>query len=294
MKHKNKFSSQVRMATILIAFVTIIWISAQTLLSCSSPVSQTQTTDSVDSNAIDIAKLLHVKTNPALQENIVEYSGMTVSFNPRLHIPNWVAWELTADETDGEEPRYDKFTCDENVPGCPDDWDYKYTGYDRGHMAPAADMKWNEQAMKESFFLTNICPQAPDLNRGSWKKLEEKCRLLAKKDSSVIIICGPILTDEIKEYLGDNKVAVPQRFFKVILSPFEDKNSAIAFIMPNAKVIGGMQPCAVTIDSVETVTGHDFFSNLPDDIEDLIESQCNFNAWSRRASKAKTCPPQKK
>ncbi|MGM9844383.1 MAG: DNA/RNA non-specific endonuclease, partial [Muribaculaceae bacterium] len=121
---------------------------------------------------------------------------------------------------------------------------------------------------------------------------------LAKKDSSVIIICGPILTDEIKEYLGDNKVAVPQRFFKVILSPFEDKNSAIAFIMPNSKVIGGMQPCAVTIDSVETVTGHDFFSTLPDDIEEQIESQCNFNAWSRRASrrasKAKTCPPQKK
>ena len=285
MKHKNKFSSQVRMATILIAFVTIVWISAQTVLSCSSPSSHTQAADSIENNAIDIAKLLQVNTNPALQENIVEYSGMTVSFNPRLHIPNWVAWELTADETDGEEPRYDKFTCDENVPGCPDDWDYKYTGYDRGHMAPAADMKWNEQAMKESFFLTNICPQAPDLNRGSWKKLEEKCRLLAKKDSSVIIICGPILTDEIKEYLGDNKVAVPQRFFKVILSPFEDKNSAIAFIMPNAKVIGGMQPCAVTIDSVETVTGHDFFSTLPDDIEDQIESQCNFNAWSRRASK---------
>ena len=170
MKHKNKFSSQVRMATILIAFVTIVWISAQTVLSCSSPSSHTQTADSIDSNAIDIAKLLQVNTNPALQENIVEYSGMTVSFNPRLHIPNWVAWELTADETNGEEPRYDKFTCDENVPGCPDDWDYKYTGYDRGHMAPAADMKWNEQAMKESFFLTNICPQAPDLNRGSWKK----------------------------------------------------------------------------------------------------------------------------
>lgn len=281
---KNKFKSQVKYATYLLTIVTAIWISAQSILSCASTPGSTAYDDNECATA---EQLMDVETNPALEQQIIHYSGMTISFNPRLHIPNWVAWELTRDETEGEEPRDDKFSCDESIPGCADDWDYKYSGYDRGHMAPAADMKWSEKSMKESFMLTNICPQAPDLNRGSWKKLEEKCRYLAQKDSAIIIICGPVLTDPIKEYIGDSRVAVPERFFKVILSPYKDEPTAIGFIMPNSKVEGGMQTCAVTIDSVETVTGHDFFHLLPAETQDYIETQCNFNKWSRYATKNK-------
>lgn len=255
-----------------------VWIS----VSCVSAEKQ-----QCEENYYSAETLTDVATNQALQENIIHYTGMTVSFNPRLHVPNWVAWELTEDETEGEEPRHNKFMCDENVPGCADDWDYRYSGYDRGHMAPAGDMKWSEKAMEESFFLTNICPQSPDLNRGSWKKLEEKCRILAQKDSAIIIICGPVLTDPIKEYLGDSRVAVPQRFFKVILSPYGETPTAIGFIMPNEKVKGGMQACAVPIDSIEAVTGHDFFHLLPEDVQESIETQCNFNKWSRYATKRK-------
>lgn len=226
-------------------------------------------------------QLQQVVTNPALEEEIIHYKGMTVSFNKRLHIPNWVAWELTAQETTGDNNREEKFFCDESVDGCPETWDYSYSGYDRGHMTPAGDMKWDSEAMRQTFYLTNICPQAPDLNRGTWKTLEEKCRVRAKNDSAIIIICGPILTDPITEYIGDSRVAVPKRFFKVVLSPFRDEPVAIGFIMPNAKVVGGMQPAAVSVDEVEAATGHDFFSILNDEEETNLEKMCNFNRWSR-------------
>lgn len=228
-----------------------------------------------------ISGLEEVKTAPGLDEKIVEYKGMTLSFNPRLHIPNWVAWELTADETEGNVPRSNQFKNDPAINGCAETWDYSYSGYDRGHMAPAGDMKWDKRAMQETFYLTNICPQAKSLNTGAWKRLEEKCRQRARRDSAIVIVCGPVANDRFKEYIGDSRVAVPLRFFKVILSPYTNPPTGIGFIMPNGYVEGGMQSCAVSIDSVEAVTGHDFFSALPDDIEREVESRCNFNKWSK-------------
>ncbi|MCM1401610.1 MAG: DNA/RNA non-specific endonuclease [Bacteroides sp.] len=229
----------------------------------------------------EVAKLMEVKTNPkALPDEIIAYTGMTISFNPRWHEPNWVAWELTGAETMGTEKRQNKFYCDENVVGCAEHYDYNYSGYDRGHMAPAADMKWSEEAMHNSFSMANICPQAKSLNTGAWKRLEEKCRTWAQADSAIIIICGPITTDTPLDYIGDTRIAVPQRFFKVILSPFASPMRGIGFIMPNDRVPGGMQAAAVSIDEVERVTGHDFFSSLPDDIENDVESQCDFHFWS--------------
>lgn len=225
-------------------------------------------------------RLMTVVSNNGQPSSLIEYEGFTVSFNPKLHIPNWVSWELTGKETLGQEPRYNRFMQDEATAGCPEPGDYSYSGYDRGHMAPAGDMKWSKSAMRETFYLTNICPQAKSLNTGSWKKLEEKCRIWAQTDSAIYIVCGPVLADEPREYIGQTRVAVPQRFFKVIASPYANPPRGIGFIMPNENVEGGMQKCAVTIDEVEALTGLDFFSQLPRDVETAIESQKNFNLWS--------------
>lgn len=225
-------------------------------------------------------RLLRVAGNPDLPGEFVAYKGMVMSFNPQAHVPNWVAWELTADEATGTEPRANNFQPDPDVEGCPTLSDYRGSGYDRGHMAPAADMKWDPEAMAQSFLLTNMCPQDHALNAGSWKKLEEKCRLWAMADSAIIIIAGPVLTDPATQFIGESMVVVPERFFKVILSPYGPEPRGIGFIMPNSRVPGGMQACAVSIDSVEAVTGHDFFSALPDDVERAVESQCKFNYWS--------------
>lgn len=224
--------------------------------------------------------LITLESADGLDETMIHYTAMDVSFNPTLHIPNWVAWELTANETDGKTDRKQTFTPDENISGCATHKDYSNSGYSRGHMIPAADVKWSKKAMEESFYTTNVCPQHKNLNNKAWKKLEEKCRVWAEIDSALVIVCGPILTDEITEYIGKTKVAVPKRFFKVILSPYANPPRGIGFIMPNGDVPGGMQGSAVSIDVVEEVTGHDFFVNLPDDIEAEVESQCKFNQWS--------------
>lgn len=230
----------------------------------------------------DASGLMSVVTNKSVDEIKLHYKAMEISFNPRMHQPNWVAWELTGEETNGGIKRHNQFYNDESVTGCAETYDYLYSGYDRGHMAPAGDMKWDAQAMKETFSLVNICPQTKALNTGAWKKLEEKCRSVARLDSAVIIICGPVLTDSLHDYIGDNRVAVPRRFFKVVLSPFTNPMRGIGFIMPNDRVKGGLQSSATTIDEIERITGHDFFAALPDEIENKVESQCDFNEWSNR------------
>lgn len=227
-----------------------------------------------------VSELMTVGMPDSIPSREVDYKGFRLSFNSRYHIPNWVAWELTADETEGTAKRHDKFSADLSVAGCAETYDYLYSGYDRGHMAPAADMKWDGEAMKESFYLTNICPQANELNTGAWRTLEEKCRQWAKADSSLVIIAGPVLDPAPYEYIGDNRVGVPRSFFKVILAPYARPVRAIAFVMPNSRVKGGMQAAATSVDMVEQLTGYDFFQALPDSIEDIVEAQNDFPLWS--------------
>lgn len=241
---------------------------------------QTQVTQSSPSS--DAEALLKVKSSNRLSEHMISYPGFEVSFNPDHHIPNYVAWELTAHETEGKEPRYDSFQNDPAVPGCPYPDDYRRSGFDRGHIAPAADMRWSRDAMIACFNLTNICPQANALNTGAWKKLEESCRRWARRDGELIIISGPVLTDRITQRIGASGVSVPSRFFKVILAPNANPPRAIGFVMNNGYVEGGMQAAAMSVDEVERITGYDFFSALPDDIENEVESQNQFTKWSHR------------
>ena len=143
-------------------------------------------------------------------------------------------------------------------------------------MAPAADMKWSPKAMKESFYFSNMCPQHPQLNRRGWKNLEEKIRDWAIADSAVIVICGPIIERESKT-IGKNKVAVPQQFFKVVLSPFVKPMRAIGFLFNNEQATDPLHSYVVTIDSIERLTHMDFFATLPDEIENKIEAEANYH-----------------
>lgn len=261
-------------------FIATAALAVCAILLCVHLVSAGRDKNSSHTAAGDYTTVI---TNPELDQDIISYKGMTVNFNPSLHIPNWVSWELTAGETTGTEPRAKQFVPDPGVDGCARTEDYTNTGYDRGHMAPAGDMKWDKEAMRQTFYLTNIAPQSAQLNRGPWNTLEQKCRDRARRDSAIYIVCGPILSGahSIDNYIGTTRVAVPARYFKVIISPYANPPRGIGFIMPNNNIKGGMQPYAVTIDSVEAATGHDFFSELPDELELHLESQCNFNQWSR-------------
>ena len=225
--------------------------------------------------------LTDVKLPSGMKNVVCHYSGFTSYVNPETHIPNCVAYEIIESETTGDEPRKKSFEADHTIDGCAESSDYRNSGYDRGHMAPAADMKWSKEAMEESFLMTNICPQVKSLNSGIWHRLEQRVREWAARDSSIIVVCGPIFTPgKPVEQIGEIGVAVPHRFFKALYAP--GRNIGIAFIFDNDKVKGELRKYAVTIDSVERETGLDLFYNLPDDIENEVENQCNYKLWEKR------------
>ena len=200
-------------------------------------------------------------------------TAFTLSYNNDYKTPNWVAWELTRDETKGTESRKSKFEPDPNLPEPHvEHSDYTNSGYDRGHMAPAADMKWSEKAMEESFYMSNICPQNRKLNRDDWGDLEEKCREWAKKYGRVYIACGPIYDKASPKRIGKHQVAVPDRFFKVVLIYNRKNPIAMGFLFENKAHHQNLKNYMVKVDQVEEETGLDFFSKLPDDVENRIES----------------------
>lgn len=214
-------------------------------------------------------------------ERVIVHHGYTVSYNADWKIPNWVAYELTDVEVAGEEPRAKKFVPDPMVPkyeSATTD-DYKNSGWDRGHMAPAADMKWHPQAMKESFYLSNVCPQNHNLNGGVWKDLEEQVRDLAAQKGSIYVVCGPIVSDDYQT-IGANKVVVPSAFFKVLLQEKDGKIYTIGFVYENVAGRRPMSTYAMTVDEVEELTGIDFFPSLPDKIEKRVESEVDFTKWT--------------
>ncbi len=218
-----------------------------------------------------------------IPERIIAHTGYTVSFNREHNNPNYVAWELTATETKGTVPRAKDFLPDPSVPAPHrvTTEDYKGSGYDRGHMAPAADMKWSATAMRECFYMSNMCPQNGSLNSGSWKTLEEACRRWAQKEGSIYIVCGPIYNKGRKrKTIGkEHKVTVPDAFFKVVLSLKPNKEKAIGFYYTNRAGRQNMAQAAITVDSVEVLTGMDFFVHLDDRLEKRLEAKCSFKDW---------------
>lgn len=217
---------------------------------------------------------------PDREEQIINHTGYTVSYNENWRLPNWVAYELTSKEVQGTVKRAKHFVPDPLVIGISaENSDYARSGYDRGHMAPAADMKWNRTAMKESFYFSNICPQLHNINAGDWKELEEKVREWAMQYHSVYIVSGPIVGPNPKR-IGKNKIAVPDAFFKVVLLDGLTGAQAIGFIIKQEKGNRPLKSYAVTIDSVESLTGINFFPGLPDELENKIESTFNPRQWN--------------
>jgi len=197
-------------------------------------------------------------------DTIVSYYAFTLNYDEEEEQASWVAYILTAEDVKaGGEERTDNFRPDPNIhSGSASLADYKSSGYDRGHLAPAGDMTWSPIAMSESFYMTNMSPQRPSFNRGIWKKLEEQVRDWAVAYDSIYVISGPVLTD-IETHIGQNEVGVPAYYFKVILD-LTPPNKLIAFLLPNASSKASIYNYALTVDSLEAFTGYDFFPKIKD------------------------------
>ncbi len=266
-----------RSSTALTIFLLLAVVVAIAFVPVENKTKATTPQDVVVSSN-DLLKVLEPQD---LNSEMLEYCGFTVAFNKAMHQPNYVAWELSPEHCDGPYSRKDsEFKSDERVDGCAQLVDYRNSGFERGHMAPAADMKWSKQAMDDCHYLTNICPQNGRLNGGAWATVERSCRKWAEKYGNLYIVAGPILTDRLTRSVGETPVPVPERFFKIIIAPEANPPMGIAFLMPNGHVNGGAQQTVTTIDQIETITGYDFFSALPDDIESTIEAQHSMAAWN--------------
>lgn len=215
-------------------------------------------------------------------EKLLKRRTYTVSYNRDLKVPNWVAWELNRDRLVERESRTDKFLPDPDLPereAVTTD-DYKRSGWDRGHMCPAADNRWHWRAMQESFYMTNICPQHHNLNRGDWKELEDDCRVWAEKYGRIYIACGPIFYKRKPRTIGrEHKVAVPDAFFKVILCADSRPPRAIGFIYKNTSGNHPLDHYVNSVDQVERITGIDFFTALPDEVEKKVEASYDLKLW---------------
>ena len=208
------------------------------------------------------------------QGQIIQRTGYTLSYNAKNKTPQWVAWELTKEETRGNEERTNEFQPDSDVMGAKVvTYDYSHSGYDRGHMAPAGDMKWSKKAMEESFYMSNICPQDHNLNTEDWNDLEMKSREWARRYGKVYIVCGPIYNGTREEYIGDHRVKVPDAFFKVILINDTRKQCALGFYFENEAGERPLTEYLTSVDELEKLTGLDFFSALPDEEENLLEKE---------------------
>ena len=213
-------------------------------------------------------------------EQILERTGYTTSYNRDTRNPNWVAWHLTRDHTRGQNQRKQAlFSEDMDVTPRATNNDYYNSRYDRGHMCPAGDNKWDRKAMNESFLFTNICPQNHGLNKNEWNDLEIQCREWAREYGAIDIVCGPVYDGNASRTIGKNKVRVPDAFFKVILCRKGGKPKAIGFIYRNIGQHQTMQEAVRTVDEIEQLTGIDFFPALEDQLERKIEAEARLSDW---------------
>jgi endonuclease G len=204
-------------------------------------------------------------------DTIIKHRGYTLSYNSKYKQANWVAYLLTKDETVKRFQRGEFFAPDPMIPGTNFSVDYQKSGYDRGHMAPAADMGYSMETMVQSFFYTNMSPQLPRFNRGVWKKLEMQVRNWAVEYDSLYVVTGPIF-DSVMPTIGPHRVAVPKAYYKVILQKTNGNWEGIGFILPNSNTKVDFKEYQTNIDKVEEITGIDFFWRLEDQIEKVIES----------------------
>ena len=214
---------------------------------------------------------------------IVRHGAYVSSYNTSTLIPDWVAYELTAEEAGGRRDREGiEFRMDPDLKGCTQAMreDYSGSGWTKGHLMPAADAATSSSTMAETFYFTNICPQDETLNAGDWQFLEKKVRSWARRYGSVFVVTGPIVGENRYGTIGDRDVTVPDAFYKALLVRRKDGSySSIAFAMGNDSERYFLKDCNITVDELERLTGFDFFPGLDDRIEEKVESKVRLSDW---------------
>ncbi len=216
-------------------------------------------------------------------QQIIHHTYYSLDYNEDYEVPNWVAYKLTEESLKIKNvPRAKRFKSDQEVDRrSAKHSDYTHSGYTRGHMAPAGDMAFNTEAMQECFYMSNMAPQIRQVNNGIWKELEENVRDWAYDNDEIYIVTGPLFYSDNPKRIGDNRVAVPDAFFKAILDNEGSKKKTIGFIIPHEKSDRHLREYAVSIDELEQKIGIDMYADVitDDSLEESLESSFDVNKW---------------
>jgi endonuclease G len=230
---------------------------------------------------------------PGNEGQLVQHSAMALSYSEEHEQPFWVAHIILPEVATGRVERTndyredtlvntqtaqdaDYFLKERNTKG---NWEYDGYGYDRGHLAPSADFKWNRQALSETYYYSNMSPQRPEFNRGGWAGLEGHIRnYVIDHKVKVYVVTGPVLNSETpKVERSINGMSLPDQYYKVVYDP--ENKIGMGFLMPNAKITKPHEAYAISIDQVEKLTGLDFFPNESPEWMDAVEAQTEAQIW---------------
>jgi endonuclease G len=223
----------------------------------------------------------HIQFLPASQADVqvIHHKGFSLGYVEAHEQASWVAYPMSRSRLIKVVDRADNFRPDPSVrTGSAEADDYSGSGYDRGHLAPAADMAWSVATMSESFFYSNMSPQLPGFNRGVWKRLEELFRYWAGLYDSLLVVTGPVLSSRLPT-IGPNRVSVPEFYYKVLVDTARTHKHGIGFLLPNTSSQLPLTAFVVTIDSIERLTRIDFFHSFPDLLEKSLEQDVCMSCW---------------
>ncbi|GAA4396615.1 hypothetical protein GCM10023187_04920 [Nibrella viscosa] len=207
-------------------------------------------------------------------DQIIRHDGYTLRYQEKYEQADWVAYPLLAYEVSGDAERGNDFMPDPEVAtGSATPSDYSRSGYDRGHLAPAGDFKFSQRMMRESFYMSNMSPQAPAFNRGIWKELEEQVRNWAVRDKGLYVVTGPVLKPGLPTIGKQNRIAVPEYYYKVLLYANNPSIRIIGFLLPNEGSDRPLQDFVVPVSEIERRTGITFFPKLPPDLAQKLKNQ---------------------
>lgn len=209
---------------------------------------------------------------------VIPHTYYTLSYSNTDRQAEYAFYYLSVASINGKQERTDDFRIDPSVKSNPvSSASYQGSGFDRGHLAPAADFKLNEKAMSETFFMSNMSPMTPSFNRGIWSNLEDKVRENALSLGGVYVVTGPVLTNTCGTIGGG--ITVPCSFYKIIFK--EGSNpKMIGFLLSNTGSSLPLKNFIVSVDEIEKLTNLDFFPTLKDDVEGSLEAGKSTSGWN--------------
>lgn len=212
-------------------------------------------------------------------DEIVHHSHFSLSYNEPYEQAEWVAYKLSKEHLTYDDRKRPYFIEDPYVATKSADWrNYKGSGYDRGHLVPAGDRRFSKQAYDETFYTSNISPQNREFNAGLWNRLEKQTRTWAKRYKTLYVITGGVLVAGLNE-IGDEDVAVPDYFYKVIVKENKGELEVLAFLMKGEEQSKALKSFVVPLDRIEELTGIDFFYTMGIEVQSSIEGDVIIDNW---------------